>query len=137
MTKLVKDTTFPWLLSNIIDTETSKTPDSLHEFYVVEKAGIRIGVIGLVEKCVLRPFHRCNVHLPEMDRDWIDTVASWPPNFKFKDMAQTGMELSQRLRDPSGEHKVDVIIALTHSRVPNVRHNQRPHFLSPTLSAYF
>jgi 2',3'-cyclic-nucleotide 2'-phosphodiesterase (5'-nucleotidase family) len=53
LTKLVKDTTFPWLLSNVIDTDTSKTPETLHEFYVIEKAGIKIGVIGLVEKYAL------------------------------------------------------------------------------------
>lgn len=27
-------------------------PELLHEFYVFEKAGIRIGIIGLVEKSV-------------------------------------------------------------------------------------
>lgn len=40
----------PWILSNIIDTETSRVPEHLLEFYVFERAGIRIGVIGLVEK---------------------------------------------------------------------------------------
>ncbi|KAH8829650.1 Metallo-dependent phosphatase-like protein [Flagelloscypha sp. PMI_526] len=94
LTKLVKDTTFPWLLSNVIDTDTSKTPETLHEFYVIEKAGIKIGVIGLVEK------------------DWIATVASWPPNFKWKDMTETGIDLSKRLRDPNGEFK-DVALAKT------------------------
>jgi hypothetical protein len=40
----------PWLLSNIIDTETSQVPAALREFEVVERAGIRVGVIGLVER---------------------------------------------------------------------------------------
>ena len=40
----------PWILSNIIDTETSRIPEHLNEFCVFERAGIRIGVIGLVEK---------------------------------------------------------------------------------------
>jgi hypothetical protein len=31
-------------------------------------------------------------------------------------MTETGIDLSKRLRDPNGEFKVDVIIALTHSR---------------------
>lgn len=35
-------------------------------------------------------------------------------------MADTARELSKELRDPKGEHKVDMIIALTHCRVPNV-----------------
>ncbi|KAF8078151.1 Metallo-dependent phosphatase-like protein [Lyophyllum atratum] len=101
LSKLVQDTTFPWILSNIIDTTTSRVPEHLHEFQVFEKAGMRIGVIGLVEK------------------EWIDTVATWPPNFSYRDMTETGLDLSRRLRDPHGEYRCDLIIALTHSRVPN------------------
>jgi hypothetical protein len=33
-----------------------------------------------------------------------------------KDMAEVGKDLSKRLRDPEGEYKCDLIIALTHSR---------------------
>ncbi|KAG6820781.1 hypothetical protein H0H93_011546 [Arthromyces matolae] len=40
----------PWILSNIVDITTSQVPDRLREFLIFEKAGIRIGVIGLVEK---------------------------------------------------------------------------------------
>lgn len=69
LSKLMSDTTFvrsriytlfivdiltfyskPWLLSNIIDTQTSKVPEPLLEFVVLERVGVRVGVIGLVEK---------------------------------------------------------------------------------------
>ena len=40
----------PWILSNIVDTETLRTPEHLNEFCVFERAGVRIGIIGLVEK---------------------------------------------------------------------------------------
>ncbi|KAL0947321.1 hypothetical protein HGRIS_013440 [Hohenbuehelia grisea] len=99
--KLIGATTFPWLLSNIIDTDTSRVPESLHEFQVFERSGLKIGVIGLVEK------------------EWIGTVATWPPNFVYKDMAEAGLDLSRRLRDPQGEYKCDLIVALTHARIPN------------------
>ncbi|KAJ7168132.1 Metallo-dependent phosphatase-like protein [Mycena crocata] len=98
LSKLVKATTFPWLLSNIEDTCTSGVPANLHEFQILERAGLRIGIIGLVEK------------------EWIGTVSTWPSNFQYKDMSKVGLELSERLR---GEHKCDLIIALTHCRVPN------------------
>ncbi|KAL0071665.1 hypothetical protein AAF712_001522 [Marasmius tenuissimus] len=101
LSNLVQDTSFPWLLSNIVDTTTSKVPEHLKEFVILERAGIKIGFIGLVEK------------------EWIATVSSWPPNFKYKDMQETGIELSKRLRDPEGEYKCDLIIALTHCRLPN------------------
>ncbi|KAI3613606.1 flagellar associated protein [Moniliophthora roreri] len=87
LSKLVQDTKFPWLLSNIIDSTTSKVPEHLHEFQVLERAGLKIGIIGLVE------------------REWIATVSSWPPNFEFRDMKETGIRLSKLLRDPQGQHK--------------------------------
>ncbi|TBU28887.1 Metallo-dependent phosphatase [Dichomitus squalens] len=101
LSKLIKDTNFVSPCSNIIDTETSRVPEGLLEFYVFERASIRIGIIGLVEK------------------EWIATVSTWPSNFKYKDMAEVAIDLSKRLRDPEGEHKCEVVIALTHARVPN------------------
>ncbi|KAG5718664.1 Trifunctional nucleotide phosphoesterase protein YfkN [Termitomyces sp. T112] len=98
LSKLIQDTTFPWILSNIIDSDTSQVPECLHEYQIFDRAGIKIGVIGLVEK------------------EWITTVATWPSTFIYKDMAKTGLDLSRRLRT---EHQCDLIIALTHSRVPN------------------
>lgn len=53
---------------------------------------------------------------PVLAREWIATVSSWPVEFKYRDMAETGRELSKLLRDPTGEHRCDVIIALTHAR---------------------
>ncbi|KAF6765023.1 flagellar associated protein [Ephemerocybe angulata] len=101
LTTLLADVNFPWVLSNIVDTTTGAVPKGLKEFEVFERAGTRIGVIGIVEP------------------DWIATVASWPPEFKYKSMKDTSIDLSKRLRDPEGEHKCDIIIALTHSRIPN------------------
>ncbi|KAL4253855.1 5'-nucleotidase family protein [Abortiporus biennis] len=101
LSKLIQDTHFPWVLSNIIDTNTGKVPDNLHEFVVVERLGVRIGVVSFIEK------------------EWIGTISSWPPNFKYQDVAEVGLDLSKRLRDPNGEYKCDIIIALTHARIPN------------------
>ncbi|OJA12754.1 hypothetical protein AZE42_07929 [Rhizopogon vesiculosus] len=99
--KLTKDSAFPWLLSNIIDENTGRVPIPLQELQVVERRGVRIGLIGLVEK------------------QWIATLPSWPVNFQHRDMAQVAIELSKRLRDPNGEYKCDIILALTHCRLPN------------------
>lgn len=35
-------------------------------------------------------------------------------------MKETALQLSKELRDPNGPHGVDIVIALTHCRVPNV-----------------
>ncbi|KAF8797843.1 flagellar associated protein [Phlegmacium glaucopus] len=101
LSRLLQDTTFPWVLSNIIDSTTSRIPKHLKEFEVLERNGIRIGIIGLVEQ------------------EWITTVASWPPEFVYKPMKEIGLELSKRLRDPDGGYRCDFIVALTHCRLPN------------------
>ncbi|KDQ06600.1 hypothetical protein BOTBODRAFT_39511 [Botryobasidium botryosum FD-172 SS1] len=99
---LIQDSTYPWILSNIIDSRNGQTPEHLLPFQVLERAGIRVGVIGLVEK------------------DWITTVSSWPPEFVYESMEEVGRKLSSLLRDPQGEYRCDIIIALTHARLPNV-----------------
>ncbi|KAF5384466.1 hypothetical protein D9757_006409 [Collybiopsis confluens] len=99
--KLIQETAFPWLLSNIVDENTGKVPETMKELYVLERAGVRIGFIGLVEE------------------EWIATVTGWPVNYKWSDMTKVGKKLSAVLRDPAGEHKCDLVIAVTHSRIPN------------------
>lgn len=99
--ELINDTKFPWLLSNIIDENTRTVPETMKETFVLERGGIKIGFVGLVEE------------------EWIATITGWPENFKYQDMAEVGKKLSARLRDPSGEYKCDIIIAVTHSRIPN------------------
>ncbi|WVW79106.1 hypothetical protein I302_101071 [Kwoniella bestiolae CBS 10118] len=101
LTKLIQSTTFPWLLSNIIDEKTGQVPETLNRYWITERCGVKIGVIGLVEQ------------------DWIATIPSWPKTFKYRPMVETALELSKELRDPNGPHQVDIIIALTHCRVPN------------------
>lgn len=50
LTKLLESTTFPWLLSNIYDANTGQSPAPLRRYWVTEKCGVKIGVIGLVEE---------------------------------------------------------------------------------------
>lgn len=50
LTKLIHSTTFPWLLSNIIDSTTGTVPKPLHRYWVTERCGVKIGIVGLVEE---------------------------------------------------------------------------------------
>lgn len=116
--KLISNTTFPWLLSNIIDSRTGKVPETMKEFHVLERAGVKVGFIGLVEK------------------DWIATIVGWPESFKYRDMTEVGKSLSFRLRDPAGPHKCDLVIAVTHSRIPNdIKLARELGALSPSAQA--
>lgn len=50
----------PWLLSNIVDENTNNVPEHLHLFEVLERSGVRIGIIGLVEESV---FHNARIDI--------------------------------------------------------------------------
>jgi len=59
--------------------------------------GIKIGVIGLVE------------------REWLDTINSLPPDLQYQSAPRTAIDLASRLREQGAQ----MIIALTHAREPN------------------
>ncbi|CAO3651839.1 unnamed protein product [Cunninghamella blakesleeana] len=100
--KLINNTNFPWLFSNVLYADGS-SPDPIKQWHVINDhhSGLNIGVIGLVEK------------------DWIQTIPSFPPDLIYHDFIEVANQLSNMLRDPNGPYKVDLVIALTHMRVPN------------------
>ncbi|KAK4946218.1 hypothetical protein LTR10_014730 [Elasticomyces elasticus] len=97
---LASQCNFPWLLANVTDPQlgedvplgnTSKTT------ILTASNGIKIGLIGLVE------------------REWLDTINSLPPNLVYKSVSATAKELVPDLRAQGAE----IVIALTHQREPN------------------
>lgn len=105
-----------------MDNSTSQVPEHVYEFQVLERAGVRIGIIGLVEKYAA-PALLMHELLTQrwVYREWIGTVNSWPSNFEYRDAADVALDLSRKLRDPDGEYKCDLIIALTHARYVSIR----------------
>ncbi|CAO3679079.1 hypothetical protein CU097_014074 [Rhizopus azygosporus] len=99
--KLIRQTNFPWILSNVLDEKNQTADPVIKRYLVMEQEGLRIGIIGLVEK------------------EWIQTIPSFPPELIYHDFIGVAKELSEELRDPNGPHHVDIVIALTHMRVPN------------------
>jgi 5'-nucleotidase len=47
---LVRQTNFPWLLSNVLDSESGNPVANGKKFHILEKNGLKLGIIGLVEK---------------------------------------------------------------------------------------
>ncbi|RKP26244.1 Metallo-dependent phosphatase-like protein, partial [Syncephalis pseudoplumigaleata] len=91
---------FPWLLSNVFDSSTKAPLANGKEYVVVERAGIKIGVIGLVE------------------REWLQTISDLPPTVEYRDYVEVGQRLARHLRSEEGG-QCDMVIALTHMRLPN------------------
>lgn len=97
--EFVKRTTFPWLLSNVIDKETSNQLGDGQVYHIIERAGFKFGLIGLIEE------------------EWLSTLSTLDSSdVIYQDFVERGQELARWLKS---QHKVDYVIALTHFRTPN------------------
>ncbi|XP_042896714.1 5'-nucleotidase isoform X1 [Parasteatoda tepidariorum] len=92
-------TSFPWLISNVVDNGTNSPLADGKVTCVLERKGIKFGIIGLVEE------------------EWLATLATIDPgDVTYIDFVTEGKKLAKQLRDKAG---VDYVIALTHMRTPN------------------
>ncbi|KAK6581240.1 hypothetical protein PZA11_005931 [Diplocarpon coronariae] len=97
---LAKQCSFPWLLANVIDPalgDDVPLGNAQKTAMLTSSNGIKIGVIGLVE------------------REWLDTINSLPPDLIYKSVSAVAKELVPGLRAQGAE----IIIAVTHQREPN------------------
>nr|XP_024218519.1 uncharacterized protein LOC112211301 [Halyomorpha halys] len=98
LSKRISETTFPWLMSNVVDNETGQPLGDGKTFHSIEKCGKRIGLVGLVE------------------REWLDTLATINPDeLTFVDFVEAGTKIGAQLKNDG----CDYVIALTHMRMPN------------------
>lgn len=96
----VKKTTFPWLLSNVIDKETANQLGDGQVFHILQRGGLKFGLIGLIEE------------------EWLSTLSTLDSSdVIYEDFVVRGRDLAKWLK--SEPHNVDFVIALTHSRTPN------------------
>lgn len=91
---------FPWMLTNLTNVNGTRFASSL-EYHVVEKNGLTIGLLGLIEY------------------DWIVTLCCLDvEDIIFEDFVASAQRLAKLLRE---EYSCDMVIALTHMRLPNDR----------------
>ena len=89
-----------WIISNLVekgkaDSETGV--GGLKRWTIVDRCGIKIGIIGIAE------------------RSWIDTFKELEIELEYLNFKRTAHEISEKLRN---EHDCSLIIALTHMRLP-------------------
>lgn len=97
---LAKTCTFPWLCANVEDPALGEGVSiaGLQKTVILESSnGLKVGVIGLVE------------------REWLDTINSLPPNLKYTSSSEAARKLVPALREAGA----DIIIAVSHQREPN------------------
>lgn len=91
---------FPWLCANVLDPalgDNVPLGNCKRTVMLEASGGIKIGVIGLVE------------------REWLDTINTLPPNLKFEEPEDVARDLAPQLRTEGAE----MVVALTHQRQPN------------------
>ncbi|KAG8188882.1 hypothetical protein JTE90_014942 [Oedothorax gibbosus] len=97
--EFARRTSFPWLISNVLDNGTSAPLADGKVTCILDRNGIKFGIIGLVEE------------------EWLATLATIDPeDVTYIDFVTEGRKLAKQLKDKMG---VDYVIALTHMRTPN------------------
>lgn len=78
--ELIQKTTFPWLMSNVVDNETGRPLGGGKITHILLHNDIRIGLIGLVEK------------------EWLDTLSTInPTEVTYIDFVKAGNQLADEL----------------------------------------
>ncbi|KAJ2715201.1 hypothetical protein H4R19_001331 [Coemansia spiralis] len=98
---LIKGNNFPWVITNLTDRATGGSAARASVPHLVkEVGGLRVGIIGIIEK------------------EWLDTLPCLPPTFEYHDAIDTARTAAAALRDPAGAN-CDLVVCLSHMRLPN------------------
>eukprot|EP00927_Polykrikos_kofoidii_P072520 TRINITY_DN68624_c0_g1_i1.p1 TRINITY_DN68624_c0_g1~~TRINITY_DN68624_c0_g1_i1.p1 ORF type:complete len:1791 (+),score=282.65 TRINITY_DN68624_c0_g1_i1:195-5567(+) len=99
LVEMAGENNFPWLLSNVVDKTTRRPLAEGTISRIMDFHGRKVGLIGLVEK------------------EWLVTLATLEPeDVIFEDPCPCARRLAKQLKEEQG---VEIVIALTHMRVPN------------------
>ncbi|CAI2738011.1 unnamed protein product [Dicrocoelium dendriticum] len=99
----IEESQFPWLDTNVMDRDTNQPLLDTKAYHIIERGGVRIGIIGLLEE------------------EWIATLSCVDTtDLVVLDMCKVGQDWAKRLKK-SGPYECDLVIALTHMRWPNDR----------------
>ena len=104
MMKCLEQTMHPhgkceWIISNLVEkgkADEHKTIGGLKRYTVVDRCGIKIGIIGIAEK------------------QWVDTFKELEVAVEYLNYKRQAEEIARKLRE---EHDCQLIIALTHMRL--------------------
>jgi 2',3'-cyclic-nucleotide 2'-phosphodiesterase (5'-nucleotidase family) len=97
------DSEFPWLATNLVNSSTGDPFDGTEEYEIVERDGVRIGIIGLVDRGAT--YGKTN----------IDFAAE---GVTVEDYTEDGPRTAEYLKN---EEDVDVVVALAHTGVPDAK----------------
>eukprot|EP01094_Clydonella_sp_ATCC50884_P020986 TRINITY_DN4499_c0_g1_i1.p1 TRINITY_DN4499_c0_g1~~TRINITY_DN4499_c0_g1_i1.p1 ORF type:complete len:549 (-),score=135.09 TRINITY_DN4499_c0_g1_i1:157-1803(-) len=95
--RYVKRCNFKWLISNVVDDHTGHALAGALTHLILEKNGLKIGVIGIVEE------------------EWLTTIRHLPDTTRYIEKCQEAQRLVDWLKGEQGCH---VVVCLAHMRWP-------------------
>ncbi|WP_241154875.1 bifunctional UDP-sugar hydrolase/5'-nucleotidase [Halorubrum sp. CSM-61] len=95
------DSGFPWLATNLVDSDTGEAFDGTESSKIVERGGVSVGIIGLIDEGAT--YGKTNIDFEDR-------------GLTVEDFTETGPAEAKRLRE---EEDVDVVVALAHTGVPD------------------
>ncbi|KAJ2617140.1 hypothetical protein H4S08_000464 [Coemansia sp. RSA 1365] len=100
---LISRNNFPWILTNLTDNTTGGCAAKGSLKYIIKEVkGIRVGVIGIIEK------------------EWLDTLPCLPSTFEFQDFVTSARNTATMLKNPlDASMACDIVICLSHMRLGN------------------
>jgi 2',3'-cyclic-nucleotide 2'-phosphodiesterase (5'-nucleotidase family) len=104
---VTRDSEFPWLVSNLVDNETGEPFSGTQNYTIVERDGVKVGFIGLVDDGAT--YGKTN----------IDFAAE---GITLEDYTEDGPETARYLKQ---KKDVDVVVALAHTGVPDAKEPAR------------
>ncbi|WP_254535587.1 bifunctional metallophosphatase/5'-nucleotidase [Halomarina litorea] len=94
---------FPWLATNVVKNASGEPFDGTESYEIVEKDGVRVGFIGLVDEGAT------------YGKTTIDFAGR---NVTVEDFREVGPRTAEMLKE---EKDVDVVVALAHTGVPEAK----------------
>ena len=99
ISNVTDDSEFPWLATNLVDSETGEAFDGTESARIVDRGGVSVGIIGLVDEGAT--FGKTNIEFNE-------------EGLTLEDYTETGPAEAKRLKEGAG---VDVVVALAHTGI--------------------
>jgi len=99
VSEVTADSELPWLATNLVDSDTGEAFDGTESFRIVDRGGVRVGIIGLVDEGAT--FGKTNIDFNER-------------GLTLEDYTETGPAEAKRLTE---EEDVDVVVALAHTGI--------------------
>jgi PGF-CTERM protein len=93
---------FPWVMSNIVDSETGDPIPGTEPYEIIEKGGVEVGVIGLADGAI-------------KGKTAVDFAEQ---GYELQNYSEVGSEYATMLKEEEG---VDVVVTLGHFGIPTAK----------------